>query len=339
MGRLLPSEDAAKAWAAIDARAHQLLTDGTAERIDRALAQALIDFVMQSATVTTVITLTVPANDVEPATPDDGGFVEVATARGTEQVLVSAAWLTDQVSTANAVTSCSSSPSNGRKGTRGAVRTGDPVRVETQHCDPVTGALLSDLESGAYRPPQRIAALVRQRDGRRRFPGCHVAARFCDLDHVRPWPDGPTTPWNLIALCRRHHRIKQRPGWRAVLHPDGTVDWTDPTGRVRTTLPVDALHTVTLADTSTEAAHSTPATPRIGAEESAPFSHLELTLEHLVRPDATTLRRPRATTTTTRSGAPVSVIRPADTFTVSGARRPCRRPRAAKDRFPDEPPF
>ncbi|MFQ6173146.1 hypothetical protein ACK8HX_16195, partial [Oryzobacter sp. R7] len=78
-----PSEDAAKAWAAIDTRAHQLVTDKVHDRIDRARAQALIDLVMQSATVTTVITLTVPATapvpdpithrapavDAEPATP------------------------------------------------------------------------------------------------------------------------------------------------------------------------------------------------------------------------------------------------------------------------------
>ncbi len=29
-----------------------------------------------------------------------------------------------------------------------------------------------------------------------------------DLDHVVPWPDGPTTVANLVALCRRHHRLK-----------------------------------------------------------------------------------------------------------------------------------
>ncbi|MFQ6173444.1 hypothetical protein ACK8HX_17735, partial [Oryzobacter sp. R7] len=66
-----PSEQAAKAWAAIDTRAHQLLTDGAVERIDRARAQALIDLVMQSATVTTVITLTVPAAAPGTATGDE----------------------------------------------------------------------------------------------------------------------------------------------------------------------------------------------------------------------------------------------------------------------------
>ena len=56
-----PSEDAARAWAAIDARAQELLADGTCPRIDRARAQALIDLVTRSATISTVLTLTVPA--------------------------------------------------------------------------------------------------------------------------------------------------------------------------------------------------------------------------------------------------------------------------------------
>ena len=116
-------------------------------------------------------------------------------------------------------------------------------------CDPVTGARLdpSDhLATDAYRPGNELAALVRARDGRCRFPGCSVAARFCDLDHVRPWPFGRTAARNLLSLCRRHHRIKQRPGWRLRLAADGTATWTDPIGRVRTTAPLNALESLVL---------------------------------------------------------------------------------------------
>jgi hypothetical protein len=83
--------------------------------------------------------------------------------------------------------------------------------------------------------------LVTLRDGHCRFPGCAVAARFCDLDHVRPWPTGPTRRDNLLTLCRRHHRIKQKLGWRLRLHPDGTAHWFLPDGREATTHPVDHL--------------------------------------------------------------------------------------------------
>jgi hypothetical protein len=64
---------------------------------------------------------------------------------------------------------------------------------------------------------------------------------------------------NLVCLCRRHHRIKQRPGWHTTLSPDGTMTWTDPTATVRTTTAVDALHPTVLPDTTTPGSpqHST----------------------------------------------------------------------------------
>jgi len=145
-------------------------------------------------------------------------------------------------------------------------------------CDPDTGALLSgdvpaSLASGrtrrtpegapeTYRVPAAMVRLVRLRDGGCRFPGCSVPARQGDLDHVRPWPTGPTSVTNLIALCRHHHRSKQRPGWTVRLHPDGRVTWHDPTGHESTTWPVDHLHLAnarTSPDGTTNGSTSGPA--------------------------------------------------------------------------------
>ena len=39
-------------------------------------------------------------------------------------------------------------------------------------------------------------------------PGCQVPAERCDIDHRRPFPDGPTAGDNLGPLCRRHHAYK-----------------------------------------------------------------------------------------------------------------------------------
>ena len=102
-----------------------------------------------------------------------------------------------------------------------------------------------------YRPSQRLRALVCLRDGTCRFPGCHIPAKACDLDHVQPWPGGATEAGNLIALCRHHHRIKQSPRWRVRLHDDGTVTWWYPDGRTLTTHPIDHLHHGQTLHTST----------------------------------------------------------------------------------------
>ena len=225
-----PSEEACRAWAAIDELAQRYLADGTCERVDRARAKALTDLVTGQATVDVQVVLTVPAAT---AGPDDG-LVEVAAPGTAEPVLVDRGWLAQA------------------------------GRARVAACDPVTGALVDvgeSLATGAYRPGKSLAALVRARDGRCRFPGCHVAARFCDLDHVTPWPTGPTTATNLACLCRRHHRVKQRPGWTATLHANGSITWTDPTGRTRVTHPVDHLHRLELPAAPPRARPGTPGDP------------------------------------------------------------------------------
>ena len=191
-----------------------------------------------------------------------------------EPVLVSRQWLTDTATTAT---------------------------VQVAPCHPVTGALLDHLppasrttaprrrdrpdrphrrirrpaDTGraglgvahgfgatAYTPSKAMAKRIRARDRRCRFPGCSVAAVFCDLDHVRPWPAGPTHDTNLLTVCRRHHRVKQRPGWTVTLTPDGIATWIDPTGRARTSHPVDALtHRDPDRASRYHARHPAPAAP------------------------------------------------------------------------------
>ena len=56
-----PSEEAAQAWAAIDALAQQYVHDGACPTIERARAKALTDLVAGNSTVQYVVTLTVPA--------------------------------------------------------------------------------------------------------------------------------------------------------------------------------------------------------------------------------------------------------------------------------------
>jgi hypothetical protein len=258
-----PSEEACAAWGAIDELAQRYVADGTCERIDRARAKALTDLVLSNATVDLRVVLAVPAGSPEApvvAGTAPADLVPVIGPAAGEPVLAERAWLERAV----AATTCR------------ADRRGRPV----VSCDPTTGALLDvddELATDAYRPGTRLARLVRDRDGHCRFPGCHVAARFCDLDHVVPYPAGATSARNLVCLCRRHHRIKQRPGWRARLDPDGTMTWTDPTGRVRTTAARDHRG-ATLPDRGAD--RPPPPTNHALALPDAPHSALEHHLEH-----------------------------------------------------------
>jgi hypothetical protein len=95
-------------------------------------------------------------------------------------------------------------------------------------------ALLTDAtgrvvatSAGTYRPGAALARLVRARHPECRMPGCRKPSQDCDLDHVTPWPAGPTSAENLGPLCRRHHVLKTHYGWQL----DGDAEqWRTPAG-------------------------------------------------------------------------------------------------------------
>ncbi len=113
-----------------------------------------------------------------------------------------------------------------------------------------------------YRPSARTAEFVRTRDMTCRFPGCHVPAQCCDIDHVIPWPLGRTHPSDLICLCRKHHLLKTfwSGHWTVSLDPDGTATWTAPTGKTYTTHPGSRIFFPDF-DTATAALPPPPPTP------------------------------------------------------------------------------
>ncbi len=261
----VPVEASRTAWSVVDGLARRYVTDGKCRGIEQARADALMDLIHARATGQVTVHLTVPASEVA----REGAAAEAARDDGADRGREPAAGAADLVPVtgfgmpgvthvrASWVASVAGKPRTSPDG---------PTSVHVMACDDTTGALMSLPMSsrgrrqgrrdtaaplaatvagssgrGRYRPPEWMIAFVRARDGQCRFPGCAVNARSCDVDHVIPWPVGATHPTNLVCLCRRHHRIKQRPRWRSRLDLDGTLVWTDPTGRQRTTLPLDLL--------------------------------------------------------------------------------------------------
>ncbi|WP_241472033.1 HNH endonuclease signature motif containing protein [Mycolicibacterium neoaurum] len=90
-----------------------------------------------------------------------------------------------------------------------------------------------------YRPSAKLAAYARMTAMTCCFPGCGKPAQRCDIDHVTPWPAGATHPGNLRPLCREHHLLKtMKVGWTPTARPDGTTEWTSPSGHRYATKPL-----------------------------------------------------------------------------------------------------
>ena len=107
--------------------------------------------------------------------------------------------------------------------------------------EPQTGNLL-DFGRESYEPPQNLKDFLIARDRTCRFPGCRRSALLSDLDHAESWESGgATSPENIGALCRRHHRLKTHDGWKIQSYADGSCMWTSPLGKEFFT-PTRSIH-------------------------------------------------------------------------------------------------
>ncbi|MEZ0066423.1 hypothetical protein ABIA32_002433 [Streptacidiphilus sp. MAP12-20] len=202
-GALLSATDAALVDAAVDARARTL--DADDRTLPQRRADALVELVTKNVTgsASATIVVTVPYDTLigagsESAELDGHGPITPGQAR--------------------------------------ALATAPGSVWRRLLVEPVTGRLIR-TDPTTYRPTAEVHRHVTARDRHCRFPGCTRAARRCDLDHVRPFDHhnpaagGPTTPENLLTLCRRHHLAKHRAGWHLAHDPaTGTATWTAPTG-------------------------------------------------------------------------------------------------------------
>ena len=88
-----------------------------------------------------------------------------------------------------------------------------------------------------YVPSRKLRHLVCARTATCPALGCGAHAYHNDLDHTVPHPDGPTDECNIAPPCRRHHRVKQAPGWKLEQPEPGVMIWTTPSRRTYTTKP------------------------------------------------------------------------------------------------------
>lgn len=97
--------------------------------------------------------------------------------------------------------------------------------------DPQTGLPLYNGIT-RRRPRSAVRHAVEAQNPQCIFPGCRMPAERCDLDHRRLYSQGgQTCEDNLVPLCRRHHRIRHRFGWRHRPLTKGDHLWISPVGR------------------------------------------------------------------------------------------------------------
>jgi len=79
---------------------------------------------------------------------------------------------------------------------------------------------------------------IAARDGTCRAPGCNQPAARCELDHIDPFPHGPSAVGNTHMYCKRDHTIKTDGDLRILEHhPDGTTTWRTRDGQTGVTPP------------------------------------------------------------------------------------------------------
>jgi len=253
----LPAAESAACWAAIDELAHQMRGDDPTRTLEQCRADALVDLMLGNATVTTTVTLMIP---VQTATVDepDGALERDLLVRGPRSrpatgypnFLATTDDFGQPVPDPNPMIEptwaqiCAMGYEIPGIGVIG----GDIVAGILEKFDTRIARVLLDERTGVvietgintYLPNPAMRRFIQQRDGHCRFPGCARNAKRCEPDHVVPFSrGGPTAIFNLVSLCKHHHRVKHEAGWALTMSRDGECIWTDPYGRQYATHPIN----------------------------------------------------------------------------------------------------
>jgi len=253
-----PAEVSVRAWAAIEALAVQYATANPALNVGQARADAMMDLILAQASIETTIDLVIPLPDLHDHDSDHhphdrdhhphdhdqrpNGDRDRAEAGGAliDTVLrVSFGDLMHRLMPGR----CRSGAVHRRVGIilnehLTTLLANPDTLIRIHAADPATGTLTRH-DPTTYRPGAALARAVRARDGTCRMPGCATPAERCQLDHVTPFPHGPTQIGNLASLCTAHHGFKHHAGWNLSMTPNGICTWTSPLHRSYTTHPQD----------------------------------------------------------------------------------------------------
>jgi len=274
----LPAADSAACWAAIDDLAHRMHGDDPTRTLEQARADALVDLMLTNVQVSTTVTLMIPVQTVtvdEPAgalerdllvrggQPNgaqrngggrDGGGRNGSAGSGAALGYRNPLANTDDFGQPTPDPNPMVEPTWAQICAMGyeipgiGVIGGDVVAGILDRFDTRIARVLLDEHTGvvietattACRPNRAMRRFIGQRDGHCRFPGCARNAKRCEPDHVIPFSrGGPTAIWNLVSLCKHHHRVKHHAGWTLTMTRDGDCTWTDPHGRQYATHPIN----------------------------------------------------------------------------------------------------
>ena len=215
----LPMEHAARAYAALDARARTTQADCGAT-LGQLRVTALVDALCgtePAATVTTEVQVVIEATALL-GLLDIPGTMSVGTGE-------------PQPISAKAVRALVDDPDL-------------PTALRRLITDPATGHPL-DRGRTTYRVTDAMRAFLATRDGTCRHPGCTRPAGRCQVDHAVAWSAGGGTDIaNTGSLCTRHHQLKTHAAWRILQsRSDGSATWRSPLGRTYTVDPLPVLAT------------------------------------------------------------------------------------------------
>lgn len=108
-----------------------------------------------------------------------------------------------------------------------------PIPAETARriaCDcNITPIVDGALQKTAWLVSGPTRRALNVRDKHCRFPGCDMPPAWTDAHHVEHWADGgPTKLFNLVLLCRRHHRLVHEGRWQLRPAGDGLLQAVPP---------------------------------------------------------------------------------------------------------------